>query len=323
MFISLLGVSIIAFTIFQIVPGDPAKMMSGAAATPQDIENMRQIWGLDRPAYEQYLVWLSHLFQGDLGKSIRFKVPVLDLIFERLPATLELIIVSVLIASIIGVVLGVLSGARKGGFLDRIFTTVSFLGLAIPNFLWGLIFVIIFGAILKILPVSGRLEIGVDVAGITGFMLLDSILTLNINGFLVAIRHLILPSTALALGLIAIIQRTLASSMVDVMTKDYILTDRIKGISEKKIILVRALKNAFIPTLTIVGAQFAFLIGGSTLIELIFGWPGVGTLAFIAVQWKDIPVIQGIVFTYAMIVVFISLIIDLVYSFLNPKIRFG
>jgi peptide/nickel transport system permease protein len=283
---------------------------------------MREILGLNKPLLFQYGDWLKNFFTGNLGRSFRFGTSVFALVIERAPATLELVLYSVLMAFITGVVLGTISATKRGTWLDRGGTTFSFVGFAIPDFLWGIIFVIVFGAALRLLPASGRLSPGIDLQRITGFNLVDSILTGNLTAFGDSIIHLILPSIALALGLVAVVQRTLRSNLLEVMQEDYIFTDRMKGLPEWKIVLVRAMKNALIPCLTIVGVQFTFLIGGSILIELIFGWPGLGNLAFTAVQYRDLSLIQGIVVIYSIIVVITSFLIDMTYSYLNPKIRY-
>ncbi len=322
MVLSLLGISLISFVVFRVVPGDPASMMVGPAATDVDIDRMRHVLGLDKPLFLQYIDWVSNLATANLGRSFRFGTNVLDLIIERTPATLELVLYSVFMAVVTGVVLGTVSATKPQSWIDRTGTTFSFVGFAIPDFLWGIIFVIVFGAVLKILPASGRNSPGITIHRLTGFNVVDSILTANSAALVDSVFHLILPSIALALGLVAVVQRTLRSNLLDVMHEDYIFTDRMKGLPEWRIILIRAMKNALIPCITIVGVQFTFLVGGSILIELIFGWPGLGSLAFTAVQYRDLSLIQGIVVIYALIVVITNFLIDMTYSYLNPKIRY-
>ncbi len=322
MVLSLFGISVIAFVIFRIVPGDPALLMVGPTATQQEIEEMRRLLGLTDPLHIQYLKWLSSVFSGDLGTSIRFDKPVVSLILEYLPATIELVVFGAVLALILGIILGVVTAVKRG-LIQKLGMIFSFLGFSIPHFLWGIIFIIIFGAVLRILPVSGRLDTGYYLPTITGFYLVDSLLLGRVDIFFNALAHIILPGMAIALSLIALVQRTLRSSLLEVMQQDYIYTDRMKGLSNAYILYVRALKNALIPTVTIFGVQFTFLMGGSIVVELIFGWQGLGSLIFTAVQYRDLPLIQGIVMTYALIVVIINLAIDLLYAYLNPKIRFG
>lgn len=323
MVISIFGVSIIGFVLFRIIPGDPVLMMVSPTASVEDIERLRHQLGFDLPIHVQYVRWLSDFLHGNFGTSIRYNADVMSLILGRLPATLELVIVSILIAFLIGVGIGIVSAVKSGGWYDRILTGFSFLGFSLPHFLWGIIFIIVFGAILQVLPVSGRIDIDVSVRQITGFYLIDTLVTGNLAGFKSALSHIILPSISLALSLIAILHRTLKSSLLNVLEEDYIFTDRMKGLPEKQIIFVRALKNALIPTITILGVQFTFLMGGSIIVEYIFGYPGMGTLLFTAVQYKDLPLLQGIVMVYALIVVVTNFIIDLTYTILNPKIELG
>lgn len=322
MVLSLFGISIIAFIIFRIVPGDPALLMVGPTATQDEIEEMRRILGLTDPLHIQYLKWLASVFSGGLGISIRFNKPVISLILEYLPATVELVVFGAILALVLGVILGVVTAVKKGA-ASKLGMISSFLGFSIPHFLWGIIFITFFGAVLRVLPVSGRLDPGYYLPTITGFYLVDSLLQGRMDIFLNALSHIILPGIAIALSLIALVQRTLRSSLLEVLQQDYIYTDRMKGLPDSYILYVRALKNALIPTITIFGIQFTFLMSGSVIVELIFGWQGLGSLIFTAVQYRDLPLIQGIVVTYALIVVLINLAIDLLYTYLNPKIRFG
>jgi ABC-type dipeptide/oligopeptide/nickel transport system permease component len=322
MALTLLGVSIISFVLFRLVPGDPVLALLPPNATPQDISALRHKLGLDQPIYVQYVIWLKDALQGNFGTSIRFGVPAMGLILSKLPVTLTLIISAEIIALVFGILIGTTSVSRKEKLISRVASSFSFLGFAIPDFLWGIIFIVIFGAILRILPVEGIMDLSINLTTVTGFPLLDALLTGNSAAFLSVLEHLILPSVALALPQIASIQRTIRSSLLDVSSEDYILTDRAKGLPERYIFYVRALKNALIPTVTLTGVQFAFVLGGSVLIELVFALPGIGNLVFVAVKWKDLPVMQGIVVVYAVIVVVTAFGIDLLYSYLNPKIRF-
>lgn len=323
MVLSVLGVSIVGFVLFRLLPGDPVEFMVGPGYFAQEaMSALRAKLGLDQPIYVQYFIWLRDFLSGNFGKSWRFDLNVIDLIVERLPATLELIIVSVIIALIVGVPIGVLSAVKPGSWADRVSQTTSFVGFAIPHFLWGIIFVVVFGAALRVLPASGRLDLGIEVNRITGFMLIDTLLNGDLSAFTNALAHIVLPALALAMGLIAMIHRTLRSSMLDVLNEDYIFTDRMKGLSERYIIYVRALKNALMPVITIVGIQFTFLLGGSILVEKIYGWPGLGNLVFTAVQYQDLSLIQGIIMFYAVIVVITNFVVDIIYTLVNPKVEF-
>jgi dipeptide transport system permease protein len=323
MLLSVLGVSIVGFALFRLLPGDPVELMVGPGYfAKEEMAALRARLGLDQPIYIQYFIWLRDFLSGNFGRSFRFDLNVLDLIMDRLPATLELIIFSVIIALIIGVAIGVVSAVKPGSWADRVSQTTSFVGFAIPHFLWGIIFVVVFSAALRILPASGRLDMDIEVNRITGFMLIDTLLQGNAGAFANSLIHLILPGLALSMGLIAMIHRTLRSSMLDVLSEDYIFTDRMKGLSERYIIYVRALKNALMPVITIVGIQFTFLLGGSILVEKIYGWPGLGNLVFTAVQYQDLSLVQGIIMIYAIIVVLTNFVVDLIYTLVNPRVEF-
>lgn len=322
-FISLFGVSIAAFVILRLIPGDPALLMAGPTASEADIEAMREYLGLTKSIPEQYVLWLRTVVEGDFGTSIRFGGDVMKLILERLPATLELTIAGVFLASLIAVIIAIIAVLYRGTPIEGVSSIVGLVGFGIPNFLWGLIFIVVFGAIAQVMPVSGRIGSGIDVSRVTGFLFIDTLLARDIQAFVSAVKHILLPATALALPLAAMLLRTLKSSLMDVIEQDYIFTDRMKGLSELYIICVRALKNAFIPTLTILGVQFTFLVSGSIVIEKIFSWPGLGMLALTGIQYRDFPLVQGLIVVYALILVGTNLIVDLLYGFLNPKIRYA
>lgn len=321
--VSLFGVSVAAFFILRVIPGDPALLMVGPSATEADIQAMRDYLGLTKSIPEQYLLWLSAVLRGEFGTSLRFRGDVLELILERLPATLELAIASVLLATFIAVIVTVISMLWQDTVIEGISTVVGLVGFGIPSFLWGLIFIVVFGAIAQVLPISGRIGRGMVVDRVTGFMLIDTLVTADMGLFSSALIHLILPTFALALPLAAILIRTLKSSFLDVMAEDYIFTDRVKGLSEVYIVCIRALRNALIPTLTILGVQFTFLVSGSIVIEKIFGWPGLGLLALTGIQYRDFPLVQGLIVIYALILVATNLLVDLTYGYLNPKIRYA
>lgn len=321
--VSLFGVSVAAFVILRVIPGDPALLMVGPTASEADIEAMREYLGLTKPIPEQYLLWLRAVLRGDFGRSLRFNDEVVPLILRHLPATLELVLASVAVAFLVAVLIAVISILKMGSPLETAGTFVGFLGFAIPNFLWGLIFIVVFGAVTQVLPISGRIDSGLTVPRVTGFLLLDSLLARDLRAFTSVVKHMLLPTLALALPLIAMILRTLKSSLLDVMGEDYIFTDRMKGLSEVYIVCVRALRNALIPALTILGVQFTFLMSGSIIIEKIFSWPGLGLLALTGIQYRDFPLVQGLIVVYALILVITNLVVDLLYGFLNPRIRYA
>ncbi|HBY97175.1 MAG: ABC transporter permease [Ardenticatenaceae bacterium] len=321
--ISLFGVSVAAFVILRVLPGDPALLMVGPMATDEDIAAMREYLGLTAPVPVQYTRWLSTVLQGDFGQSLRFRDDVTTLILDRLPATLELVLASIVLAALIAVVIAVISVLNQGTLFEALSSFVGLIGFGIPNFLWGLLFIVLFGAIARVMPVSGRMASNMQVPDVTGFLLLDSLLDGNFEAFKSAVQHLFLPALALAIPLAAMLLRTLKSSLLNVMQEDYIFTDRMKGLSESYIVCIRALKNALIPTLTILGVQFTFLVSGSIVIEKIFGWPGIGLLALTGIQYRDFPLVQGLIVVYALVLISSNLTVDLLYGFLNPKIRYA
>nr|BAL57579.1 peptide/nickel transport system permease protein [uncultured Chloroflexota bacterium] len=322
-FISLLGVSVSAFVILRVIPGDPALLMAGPTASQEDIQAMREYLGLTRSIPEQYALWIKTVVQGDFGTSIRFGQNVLDLVLERLPATLELALASVILATMVAMLIAILAIIGQDTPLERLSTFMGLVGFGIPSFLWGLIFIVLFGAIAQVLPVSGRLARDLTVERVTGFLLVDTLLAQNLTAFISVLKHLVLPASALALPLSAMLMRVLKSSLLEVMAEDYIFMDRVKGLSEWYIICVRALRNALIPTLTILGVQFTFLVSGSIVIEKIFSWPGLGLLALTGIQYRDFPLVQGLVMVYAVIIIINNLLVDLMYGYLNPKIRYA
>jgi peptide/nickel transport system permease protein len=297
-------------------------MMLPPQATQEDIQTLKQQYGLDRPIPIQYWIWLKNVAKGDFGNSIFLKQNVMELILERLPATLELVIVATMIAVIMGIIIGTISIMKKGTYIDKSGSALAVLGLSIPDFLWGLIFVIFFGVLLQMFPISGRIDSTYTLETITGFFLVDSLIKLDFKTFISCFWHIILPALSLALPLTAIVIRVIKSSLLEAIREDYILLARIKGLSERVVIFQHALRNALIPTTTIVGVQFGFLVGGTVLVEIIFSWPGLGKLAVAAIVARDLPLIQGVVLILAVIFVLVNLIVDLLYTVINPKIRY-
>ncbi|MBU2498992.1 MAG: ABC transporter permease [Proteobacteria bacterium] len=320
---TLLGVSIITFVILRVIPGNPIVMMLPPQATQQDILELKAQYGLDKPIPVQYVIWLKSVARGDFGVSIHMKQDVMELVMERLPATLELVSGATAIALILGIFIGTLSVMKKGTYVDKLGSLVAVLGLSIPDFLWGLLFILFLGVFWQVLPVSGRIASTYTIETLTGFFLVDSLIKLDFRGFSSALLHMILPAFSLALPLTAIVIRVIKSSLLEVVKEDYILLARVKGLSERVVVFIHALRNALIPTTTIVGVQFGFLMGGTVLVEIIYSWPGLGKLAVTAIITRDLPLIQGVVLVLAFIFVMVNLVVDLLYTFMNPKIRYG
>ncbi len=320
--LSLWGVSVLAFVILRVVPGDPALLMAPVGATAQDIERIRAQFGLAGPLWQQYAAFAAGLLRGHFGTSLWLQQDALDVILARLPATLELAGAALFLAAASGIGLGILSVWRRGSWLESVTVGVGTLGISIPNFVWGLLFILLFGAFFRLLPISGRIAPELEAEPLTGSALLDAALRGDGAGLVSVLAHLVLPAAALGLPLLAAIFRTVRSDLLSALREEYVVTERMKGLGEVRILCWRALKNALIPTTTLVGVQFGFLIGGTVLIETIFAWPGIGQLTLQAFQYRDFPLIQGIVLVYAVIVVASNLAVDLLYTALNPRVRF-
>lgn len=320
---TLFGVLVINFVLLRVVPGDPISMMIGPGATPEDIQNLREIYGLDKSIPEQFLLYLGDAFTGDFGTSISMRQDVVELILGRLPVTLELSLVAIAIAIVCFVGLGVVASLWRGRWPETAIDGFSGFILAIPDFLWGLMFILIFGVLWSVMPIFGRMDLNVRFEPATQFYLFESLLRGDFKVFGSVLLHILLPAIALALPLIAVGTRVLKASINEAMAQDYIQLARVKGMGHFRIVVGEALPNALIPTVTLTGVQMTFLIGGTVLIERIFGYPGLGNMAIDAVINRDLPLIQGIVLTFAVIFVTLNILIDMTYALLNPRLRHG
>ncbi len=297
----LLGVSLLAFAIMHVVPGDPVRLIAGPDAPEDVVARIRVELGLERPLHVQYLAFLARAVQGDLGRSLRSRAPVVDEILTRFPATLELTTVSMLIAVVIGIPLGLVSAVRRATWVDYTAMAVSLSTLSMPIFWVAIVAIWIFSLQLGWLPVSGR---GGPVWQWNGIM------------------HIVLPALTLATTSVAIISRLTRSGMLEVLGREYVVTARAKGLAEALVVGKHALKNALIPVVTVVGLQYGFLLGGAVVTETIFAWPGVGRLAITSILQRDYPVVQGCVLLVAVLFVLINLAVDLLYGWLDPRIRY-
>ncbi len=318
---TILGVVLIIFVLLRVVPGDPIAMMIGSEATPEDIQRLREVYGLDKSVAEQFLIYLGGLLRGDFGTSISLKQNVLTLVLERLPATLELALVAITIALVGGIILALAVTYWSRPWLRQIIDGFNSIALAIPEFLWALLLVLAFGVLFAHLPISGRFDPVRQTDFATQFYLLESIVRLRFADVAGLLEYLILPSTALALPLMAIIARVLAVSLKETLAQDYVLLARVKGFSDARILLRHAFPNALLPTITVTGVHFIFLVGGTVLVELIFSYPGIGNMLFGAAMNRDLPLIQGVTVIFALLFITINLIIDLIYTLVNPRVR--
>jgi peptide/nickel transport system permease protein len=319
----LIGMSIITFAIVHAIPGDPAKAILGDKATPDQVAMIKKDLGLDQPWYIQYFRYVDGLLHGDLGTSLITHRPIAEEIKPFLAATAELTLAAMLIAVFFGVNLGILSAWRQNSWVDYTAMLVALLGVSIPVFWLGLMEQWLFAQHLGWLPSNGQIDPRMEFEGSTGFLLLDTLLAGDWDAFSDVLRHLILPATALGTIPMAIIARMTRSSMLEVMRSDYIRTARAKGLSEFWVIYKHALKNAFIPILTVAGLQLGMLLGGAVLTETIFSWPGVGRYIYDAISARNYPVIQSGILVLATIFVLINLIVDLLYAWIDPRIQYG
>ncbi len=291
---TLIGVSLLVFSMVRLVPGCPALAIAGVHATPEFIERTREEFGLDRPLHTQYFIFMSRLLQGDLGISTHSRRPVTTEIWDRFPNTVELAVAAMAIAMLIGVVAGIISATKRNSIFDNASMLVALFGVSMPVFWLGLMLMVLFAVTLGWLPATGR----------------------------GTISHLILPAITLGTGSAALIARMTRSSMLEVLHQDFITTARAKGLREQIVVYKHALKNALIPVVTIIGLQFGLLLSGAVITETVFAWPGVGRLMVGSIMARDFPVVQGTVLLIALTFVFINLFVDILYSFLDPRIRY-
>lgn len=318
----LLGMTLIVFSIIHAIPGDPAEVILGEKASNASKEALRQQLKLDQPLYIQYGDYLGNLLSGDLGKSIRTREEITSEMGPYLAATLELTVFSMLFAIIIGVNAGILSAWKQNSWFDYTSMLIALIGVSMPIFWLGLMEQWLFALELKWLPSIGRMNPRDPVDSVTGLYLIDTLLAGRMDQFWTVMKHLILPGIALGTIPMAIIARMTRSSMLEVLRSDYIRTAKAKGMSQLSVIYKHALRNAFIPVLTVVGLQFGLLLGGAVLTETIFAWPGVGRYIFDAISARDYPVIQSGILVIALIFVLINLLVDLLYAAVDPRISY-
>lgn len=292
--ISLLGVSMIVVALVQMLPGDPARVIAGLQASQEEVDRIRASLGLGEPILVQYWVFLTNLLQGDLGESARTGQPVLEEIMFRLPATITLAFVGTLIGSVVGVLTGVVASVKRSSKTDYALSFVSVLGVSIPVYWLGMMLIIIFAVNLRMLPASGADEPA----------------------------SIVLPALTLGAFSMALVARMTRGSMLEILDQDYVRTARAKGVRERTVIYKHALRNAFLPVLTVIGLQFGSLLGGAVLTESVFGWPGVGRLLVDSIFARDFPIVQGVVMVYAVLLVVVNLTVDLLYTWVDPRVSY-
>jgi peptide/nickel transport system permease protein len=318
----LLGVSIVVFFMVRAIPGDPAQIILGQQATQEQVQQLRVHMGLDKPVIVQYALFLKDAVTGNLGESIVTGRPVVTELLVRFPATLELTASAMLVAVLVGVPVGVISAVKQYSILDKVTSVIALAGISMPIFWLAMILIVIFGVKLQLLPFPGRLSSGISISAFTGLVLVDSLLTGNFAGFWDGLKHLIMPAVALGTIPMAVVTRMTRSSMLEVMNEDYVRTARAKGVIPWRVVFKHALRNAMLPTVTVIGLQVGLLMGGAIVTESIFSWPGVGQIAYDSIYRRDYAMIQGVVLYGAMLFVLVNLLVDVLYALLDPRVRY-
>jgi dipeptide transport system permease protein len=321
---TLLGVTLAAFALIRLIPGDPVEIMMGERGLdPAAHAALMQRLGLDLPLHEQYLRYVGGLAQGDLGQSLVTREPVAAEFVALFPATVELALAALLLALAIGLTLGLVAALKRGSLLDQGVMGLATVGHSMPVFWWGLMLIMLFSVQLGWTPVSGRVGIEYDIPVVTGFMLIDTLLSDEAGSFVSALLHLALPAVVLGTIPMAVIARMTRSSMLEVLREDYMRTARAKGLAPWRVVIVHGLRNALIPVITVLGLQVGSLLGGAVLTETIFSWPGIGKWLIDAIARRDYPVVQAGILVSACIFIGVNLVVDLLYGVVNPRIRGG
>lgn len=319
----LFGVSILVFISVRLIPGDPAQVMLGERATPEALARLRSELGLDKSWFVQYTHYLTNIISGDFGTSIMSNNPVMSEILKKFPATMELALASIILASGVGISSGILAAVYRNSWIDNLVMIFALTGVSMPIFWLGLILMLIFSSSFDLLPFSGRMDITSDFETITNFYLIDTILKGDWESFNDVLAHLILPAVTLSTVPTAIIARMTRASMLEVLNKEYIKTAYAKGVSKFVVIMHHALKNALIPIITITGLQLGLLLSGAVLTETVFSWNGLGSYVVNAVAARDFPVVQGCVLFFATTFVIVNMFVDLSYFIIDPRVRDG
>ena len=319
----LLGVSLLVFVAMHLIPGDVAQLLLGEKGSEQELQRLRHQLGLDQPIYVQYLRFLAGVVQGDLGDSIRTRQPVIWEIGQALPVTIELSLAALTFAILLGLLIGIVTARRPHSALDTGAMVFVLIGVSMPVFWTGILLLLTFGGILGWLPLGGVLDAGMTVRRLTGMPILDAVISGNWAALRSGLAHLLLPAVTLGATAMATIARMARSSMLDVLGLDYVRTARAKGVAEPRVVRRHALWNALLPVVTLIGLQLGLLLSGAVLTETIFALPGLGRLTITSVLARDYPVVQGVVLIGAVIFVLANLAVDLLYAWLDPRIRYS
>ncbi|MDQ1212840.1 dipeptide ABC transporter permease DppB [Pantoea anthophila] len=320
-----IGITLLTFAFVHMIPGDPVLIMAGERGiSPERHAQLMTLLGLDQPLWKQYLNYINGVLHGDLGVSLKSRIPVWDEFVPRFKATLELGICAMLFAVAVGIPVGVLAAVKRGSIFDHTAVGISLTGYSMPIFWWGIMLIMLVSVQLNLTPVSGRVGDTVfldDSMPLTGFMLIDTFFWGEPGDFHDAVMHMILPAIVLGTIPLAVIVRMTRSAMLEVLGEDYIRTARAKGLTRMRVIVVHALRNAMLPVVTVIGLQVGTLLAGAILTETIFSWPGLGRWLIEALQRRDYPVVQGGVLLTAVLIILVNLLVDLLYGVVNPRIR--
>ena len=317
-----LGVTLLAFSLIRMIPGDPIELLVGERGIdPARHAEMRAALGLDKPLLVQYGIYIGDVLRGDLGKSIVTKQPVLSEFLALFPATIELAVSAIVFALVIGLPVGILAAVRRGSVFDHTVMGSALAGYSMPIFWWGLLLILLFSVTLGWTPVSGRISVLYYFEPVTGFVVIDALLSGEKGAVASALHHLILPAVVLGTIPLAVIARMTRSAMLDVLSEDYVRTARAKGVAPWQVVGVHALRNALIPVITVIGLQVGVLLSGAILSETIFAWPGIGKWLIESIHRRDYPSVQGGVLMVSIVIMTVNLLVDLLYGVINPRIR--
>jgi ABC-type dipeptide/oligopeptide/nickel transport system permease component len=317
----LLFLAAIVFLVLRVLPADPMGMLLPPSATPADVKALTEALGLDKPIPMQFGIWLGHALHGDLGRTMQSGQAVTPLILKALPVTLQLIFCGLVLGVIFGIGGGLLAFRYRGTRIERAVEVINSISISVPEFLWAILLILGVGIGLQWLPFLGQLDANLTVQPVTGFLLIDAIVAGDLAAWWSGVKHLALPSFALSLGIAPPLMRILHSSLLEAYTEDYIAAARLRGLSENRILVRHALKNAALPTVSMLGIQASTVIGGTLLMETIFGFPGIGSLMVNAIGANDLPMIQGLALTYAVAVQAVNMATDAALLLLNPRLR--
>jgi dipeptide transport system permease protein len=316
------GITLVAFLFIRMLPGDPVLLMAGErGVSPERHAELMKQFGFDRPVWQQYFDYIGGVLHGDFGVSFSTKTPVLGEFMARFPATLELAICAIVLATVLGIAAGIFAAIRRGSWIDQLTMGTALVGYSMPIFWWALLLIILFSTTLGWTPVSGRISLTQFFPPVTGFMLIDSLLAGKPEAFWSAVHHLILPTIVLATIPLAVIARQTRSAMLEVLGELYVTTARSKGLTPRRVVWLHALRNALIPVVTTIGLQVSVLMGGAILTETIFSWPGIGKWMIDSISRRDYQVVQGGLLLIAGLVMIVNLTVDVLYGLINPRVR--